>query len=215
MSRFNLSLGRRTTARQIVPSDSQEKLLNFVEFNIKQRELHNFERAMIANMDETSIWADLPSATTIEKKGVSTVPIRTTGHEKNRLTVGHAVKADGTKLKPFVVIPAKKVKKELSSIPGVVVAATSNGWMNGETTSDWLQTVWTKFTFSKQMLVWDSFICHISDAMKEQLKQCNTLMSVIPGGCTKFLQPLDVCINKPSNAFFREPKTLNTPRVGT
>ena len=42
---------------------------------------------------------------------MSTVPIRTAGHEKNRLTVCLAVKADGTKLKPFVVIPARKVKK--------------------------------------------------------------------------------------------------------
>ena len=136
---------------------------------------------------------------------MSAVPIRTTGNEINRLTVRLAVKADGTKLKPFVVIPAKKVKKKLSSIPGVVVvAATSNGWMNNETTLDWLQTIWTKFAFSKQMFVWDSFICHISDAMKEQLKQYNTLMSVIPGGCMKFLQPIDVCINKPFRAFFGE-----------
>ena len=52
------------------------------------------------------------------------------------------------------------------------------------------------------MLVWDSFKCHISDAIKEQLKQCNTLMSVIPRGCTKFLQPLDVCINKLFKVFF-------------
>ena len=55
MSRFNLSLRRQTTTEQIKPSDLQEKLLNFVEFNKKQRELHNFERAMIANMDETPI----------------------------------------------------------------------------------------------------------------------------------------------------------------
>ena len=56
------------TTGQTVPSDLQEKLLKFVEFNKKQRELHNFERSMIANMDETPIWADMPSATTIEKK---------------------------------------------------------------------------------------------------------------------------------------------------
>ena len=76
--------------------------------------------------------------------------------------------------------------------------------MNDKTTLDWLQTFGTKFAFSKRMLVWDSFKCHISDAMKELLKQYNILMSVIPGGCTKFLQLLNVCINKPFKAFFRE-----------
>ena len=54
------------------------------------------------------------------------------------------------------------------------------------------------------MLVWDSDECHVSDERKEQLKQYNTLMSVIPGGCTKYLQPLDVCINKLFKSFFRE-----------
>ena len=107
-------------------------------------------------------------------------------------------------MKPYVVIPAAKVKKELASIPGVVVAATRNGWMNENLTSDWVEKVWTNFSFAKRMLVWDSFKCHISDERKEQLKRYNTVMSVIPGGCTKYLQPLDVCINKPFKSFFRE-----------
>ena len=54
------------------------------------------------------------------------------------------------------------------------------------------------------MLVWDSLKCHISEDMKKQLQRYNTVMSVIPGGCTKFLQPLDVCINKPFKQYFRE-----------
>ena len=54
------------------------------------------------------------------------------------------------------------------------------------------------------MLVRDSFKCHISSTRKEQLKQYNTVMSVIPGGSTKFLQPLIYCINKPFKLFFRE-----------
>ena len=32
----------------------------------------------------------------------------------------------------------------------------------------------------------------------------NTVMGVIPGGCTKFLQPLDVSLNKPFKVIFRK-----------
>jgi len=90
-------------------------------------------------MDETPIWADVPSATTIDRRGVQAVPIRTTGHEKNRLTVCLAVKADGTKMTPYVVIQAKKFKKELADISGVIVAATPNGWMNDNLAADWVE----------------------------------------------------------------------------
>ena len=51
------------------------------------------------------------------------------------------------------------------------------------------------------MLVWDSFKSHITEDIKNQLKLCNTVMSVIPGGCTKYLQPLDVSINHSSKTF--------------
>jgi len=62
--------------------------------------------------------------------------LRTTGHKKNCFTVCLAVKADGTKMKPYIVIPVKKVKKELMSILGVIVVVTPNGWMNECLTSD-------------------------------------------------------------------------------
>ena len=74
--------------------------------------------------------------------------------------------------------------------------------MNENRTSGWVEKLWTNFFFAKRMLVWDK--CHVSDERKEQSKRYNTLMSVIPGDCTKYLQPLDVCINKPFKSFFRE-----------
>ena len=46
------------------------------------------------------------------------------------------------------------------------------------------------FAYTKHMLVWDSFKCHISDNAKDRLKHCNTVMSVIPGGCRKIWSPL-------------------------
>ena len=110
LRRFNLTIRKRTTTGQSLPREYQEKVRNFVEFNKKQRDLYKLEPSMIANMDETPIWA-----------GMHTVPIRTTGHEKNKLTVCLAVKADGTKMKPYVVIPGKKVKEELNPSQGLLM----------------------------------------------------------------------------------------------
>ena len=63
------------------------------------------------------------------------------------------------------------------------------------------------------MLVWDSFKCLIYDARNEQMKQYNTVMSVIPGDCTKLLQLLDVCINKPLKLFFANFMTIGFKKV--
>ena len=76
--------------------------------------------------------------------------------------------------------------------------------MNDELTFQWVNEVWGSLAFEQRFLVWDSFKCHISEDIKEHLRKMKTTMGVIPGGCTKFLQPLDVSINKPFKAFFRE-----------
>ena len=52
----------------------------------------------------------MPSKTAVDQRGLKTVPIKSTGHEKQRMTVCLAIKADGSKIKPFVAIPGKKVK---------------------------------------------------------------------------------------------------------
>ena len=70
-----MTLRRRTISGQTVPRDLEEKSLNFVEFDKKQRDSLNLEPALIANIDETSIWARMPSAPTIDTMDVGTVPI--------------------------------------------------------------------------------------------------------------------------------------------
>ena len=82
MNRLNLSIRRRTTTGQSLPHDLENKIRNFVTFNKKQINLNSLQPAMISNMDETPIWADMPYATTVDSKDVHTVPIKTTGHEK-------------------------------------------------------------------------------------------------------------------------------------
>ena len=64
-----------------------------------------------------------------------------------------AAKADGTKLKPFVVFKGGvREVKAMQNISGVVIASSKNGWMNDDLTADWLQKVVGKFNLASPRL---------------------------------------------------------------
>ena len=50
------------------------------------------------------------------------------------------------------------------------------------------------------MLAWDSFKCHITDSVKQELAQAKIDPVIVPCGCTKYIQPPDVAWNKPFKA---------------
>ena len=59
-------------------------------------------------MDETVIWANMFSGTTADWTGKKDIPLKTTRHEKVKVSVSLAAKADGTHLKPFIVFGGAK-----------------------------------------------------------------------------------------------------------
>ena len=65
----------------------------------------------------------------------------------------------------------------------------------------WINEVWRKYSYfivkKETMLVMDDASMHKIDIVKDKIKECNTKISMIPGGLTRYLQPLDVSINKP------------------
>ena len=63
-------------------------------------------------MNETPMWFDLSSNSTIDHKGTKTVTIRTTGHEHSSFTVILAYIADGSKLSAVCIFKLKNVPKE-------------------------------------------------------------------------------------------------------
>ena len=67
-------------------------------------------------MDETAVWQDMVSNTTVDNIGESTLRIKTTGHENTKVSVCLAAKGDGTTLKPFFIdFPgAKRESKALN-----------------------------------------------------------------------------------------------------
>ena len=61
-------------------------------------------------MDQTAVWNDMMANTTVEKRGAHTVSLKTTGHEKAKITVGLTSCANDDKKKPFLYLKVQNVK---------------------------------------------------------------------------------------------------------
>lgn len=103
MDHNKFSFRRNTTMGQRLPPDLIPKVERFIKFNANQ--IMNFKLTLpcIGNMDETAIWSDMPGFRTLAPTGVKSVPVLTTGHEKQWTTVALTALADGTKLPPYVI----------------------------------------------------------------------------------------------------------------
>ena len=113
------------------------KLAGYVMHVRRLNKQFKFNNSSIIAMDETPVWSDMVSSTTADKSGTKDVPLKTTGHEKVRVSVCLAARGDGTKLKPFIVFAgAKRESKALHEEykRQCSVASSTNCWMNKELT---------------------------------------------------------------------------------
>uniref|UniRef100_A0A1X7TW17 DDE-1 domain-containing protein n=1 Tax=Amphimedon queenslandica TaxID=400682 RepID=A0A1X7TW17_AMPQE len=111
----NIRVSRSMIMRQATAASSNDSfkastaaacISKLVDFIIHLRKLQlsqKYSLNCIFAMDETACWFDMPGDTTIHHTGARSVPVKSTGHEKDHYTVVLTAKADGTKLKPFVV----------------------------------------------------------------------------------------------------------------
>ena len=200
MKRNGLSLRQKTTLAQCLPDDHEEKIVQFHCFIINRRKEHIYPLHLIANMDETPLTFDMPPNRTVNNTGEKTIKIRTTGNEKNRVTVVLACCGDGLKIKPMVIFKRKTVPK-INNKHGVVVSAQEKGWMNSDQMKVWIEKAWRSriggLGRRRSLLVYDAFEAHVTDPVKAAFKRENTDLAVIPGGLTSLLQPPDVSLNKP------------------
>ena len=97
----------------------------------------NFHGANIIAMEETPVWKNMVSNTTVEKTGSKEFAMESTGHDKVHVSVCLTGKANVTRLKPFIVF--KRAKGETNALHDEFhrqysVASSTNGWMNEELT---------------------------------------------------------------------------------
>ena len=105
---------------------------------------------------------------------------------------------DGTKMK----LESKALHEEFRN--QCSIASSGNGWMNEEVTLRWINEVIGKFSFKKRLLPWDTYKCHMTDAVKKQLHDITVELVLVPSGCTKYIQAPDVSWNKPFKAHVTE-----------
>ncbi|GAA6100834.1 uncharacterized protein LOC120489360 isoform X1 [Tachysurus ichikawai] len=80
--RKGLSIRVRTSLCQQLPPEYEEKVSNLCKFIDAKIEEHSIGPHDIINMDEVPLTFDLPLTRTVNRKGESSVTLKTTGHEK-------------------------------------------------------------------------------------------------------------------------------------
>lgn len=206
-SRNKFVYRRRTTVAQKPPHDYRLKIVRFIRYIRRLRLQLDYDKCDIIACDETPLWFEGVGSTTVNKSGAKEVPILSTGHEKMRCTVMLSAKADGKKLKPFVVLKRRQPLPDLEKkFPDIEIGYSDNGWMNASLTrtSDYLRRVIGAFSFKRRLLVWDAYRCHIMDSIKRLLTSMKIDAAVVPGGCTKFVQSADISWNRSFKSKYNE-----------
>ena len=167
--RNNLSLRRKTSIARKDPEKLIAKLVSYVIQICRMQKANDYQDAQVIAMDEIPVWSDMVSQTTVHVCGKKPITMKTAGHEKSRVSVCLAARADGTKLKPIIVF--KGAVRETKVLPQefkgqAVTASSPNGWMDTDLTHVWVDNVLGAFSFHRRLLAWDSYDCHIEDMLK-------------------------------------------------
>ena len=125
--------------------------------------------------------------------------MKTTGHEVRvsvRVSVCLTAKADGTRLKPFIVFAGAKreckgLNEEFKS--RCVIASSPNAWMNEELTLTYVNSIIGRFAFNRRLLSRDSFECHITNSVREILKDFNVDDVNVSGECSSHTSRHPMC----------------------
>lgn len=95
--------------------------MNFIKEKIEKAALNPLQ---VGNMDKVSVSFDMPTSHSADFIGVKSVPIVTTGNEKNRVVL--SCMASGDKLLPMVIFKRKTVPKETLPM-GIIVLCYEKG----------------------------------------------------------------------------------------
>ena len=210
--KYGYSFRTKTHIGQSMKESSLKDASLFWNEVYNNRLKYGFNTYGVGNMDETPIFFNMYPNKTIAKKGNKTILIKTQSQEKCRISVILCITADGEKLPPFLIFKAKEegyIEKNLSELNLVknkkcYIACNLNAWSTEKIILRWYKNIWRKYLESSESLcegfgylIMDKAPSHITEESLAIMKNDKNLISFIPAGLTRFIQPLDVSINKP------------------
>ncbi len=128
-------------------------------------------------MDETAVYFSFSQTTTVDITNRSSIVVKGTGFDSERMTCILAIKPDGTILKPFMLLKGEEDGKVVEK-NGVLVTKTKKAWITEKSCKLWLKRAFPSTFFKTarnpadytKMLVWDACPVHRADGVKKYLK---------------------------------------------
>ena len=211
LKRNHYSLRKASHLGGPLPVKSLELFYDFFRDIIRTRQrLEIFDTKedydRLINIDETPIYFEMITDRTYNKKGAKVVSIETKGNEKKLITCVLACSASGKKLTPCLIFKGGKdgnlefKYKNLDCVKNgkIAVYFQSNAWCDEGIFKKWIKDVYIKYeeeqVKKKCILIMDKAPSHIYRSRYLEKKNKNYVF--IPGGLTRYLQPLDIGINK-------------------
>lgn len=211
LQKNNYSLRRASHLGQPLPCKSMDLFYDFFRDIIRKRqELGIFDTEAdydrIVNIDETPIFFEMTTDKTYNKKGAKVVSIETKGNEKKLISCVLAVSASGRKLTPTLIFKGGKDGnlegryKNLKCVKDrkIAIYFQSNAWCDEGIFKKWVKDVYLHYEEKeiqkKCILIMDKAPSHIYRAKFLDKKKKSYVF--IPGGLTRYLQPLDIGINR-------------------
>ena len=166
----------------------------------------NYNR--IWKADKTAIWLDLIKGNSIEKIGNEKVNVHTFGNEKLRVSIMLCVSAMGNKLPPLLTSKGKEgkaIEKKYSKNKNILskkvfLKCQENSWLSIDLFNFWLNNIFFTESIYKNLkgniLIFDRATCHFTESINTLFDKYSSNYVLIPPGQTRFLQPLDIGVNK-------------------
>ncbi|XP_055638751.1 uncharacterized protein LOC129776875 [Toxorhynchites rutilus septentrionalis] len=171
-------------------------------FKLLKQVTTNVPPEQIYNIDETSFCLDPSRVKTVGETGRAAHRV-TGGSGKENFTVLMGGNAAGDKLPPLIIFKGSNVwnswmASKCDEFPGIVYAATKNGWMETDVFANYFERSFLSATAEGQLvLLYDGHVSHVSLALIQKAIENNVVILKLPPHTSHLLQPMDLAVFKP------------------